>query len=222
MRFVRLYASAALAVCLPLSAWSASPGTDGSIRSEIRRDLEDARREIRTDLARARADLETENLDVGNSLQFDGETRRRTKPDAPLPKAEITPQGDFLIEGEAVAVDPAQRRQLLAYRGMVIDIAKAGIDIGEVSALAAVDSVDRGVFSLMVGAMTGRLERRIERTMREAVGPGVLLICDRLPELREAQQRLAADLPEFGPYARLDPEDGETCRTEVQREFAKR
>ena len=213
----------ALALCLPMAAWSAPPDT-GGVREEIRRDLEDARRDIRTDLARARAELETENLDVTHSLQANGDARRnrKAKTEPALPKAEITPQGDFLIEGEAVAIDAAQRRQLLGYRGMVIEIAKAGIDIGEVTALAAVDSVDRGVFSLMVGAMTGSLERRIERTVRNTVGPGVLLICDRMPALRDAQQQLASDLPAFRPYARLEARDADSCRNEVRREFAGR
>lgn len=214
----------ALALCLPMAAWSAPPET-GGVREEIRRDLEDARRDIRTDLAKARAELDTENLDVAHSLQVNGDARRsnrKAKAEPALPKAEITPQGDFLIEGEAVAIDAAQRRQLLGYRGMVIEVAKAGIDIGEVTALAAVDSVDRGVFSLMVGAMTGSLERRIERTVRNTVGPGVLLICDRMPALRDAQQQLASDLPEFRPYARLEARDADSCRNEVRREFARR
>ena len=211
----------ALALCLPIAAWSAPPET-GGVREGIRRDLEDARRDIRSDLARARAELETENLDVANSLQVNGDGRRKAKTEPKLPKAEITPQGDFLIEGEAVAIDSNQRRQLLDYRRMVIEVAKAGIDIGEVSALAAVDSVDRGVFSLMVGAMTGSLERRVERTVRNTVGPGVLLICDRMPELRDAQQQLASDLPAFRPYARLEAQDADDCRNEVRREFARR
>ncbi|MDR6991126.1 hypothetical protein [Luteimonas sp. 3794] len=211
----------ALALCLPMAAWSAPP-ENGGVRDEIRRDLEDARRDIRTDLAKARAELETENLDVGNSLQVHGDGRRKANAEPQLPKAEITPQGDFLIDGEAIAINAAQRRQLLAYRGMVIEVAKAGIDIGEVSALAAVDSVDRGVFSLMVGAMTGSLERRIERTVRTTVGPAVLLICDRMPALRDAQQQLAAELPAFQPYARLEARDAEQCRSEVRREFARR
>lgn len=214
-------AAFALALCLPMVAWSAPPET-GGVREEIRRDLEDARRDIRTDLAKARVELETENLDVGNSLQIHGNGSRKAKTEPALPKAEITPQGDFLIEGEAVAIDAAQRRQLLDYRGMVIDVARAGIDIGEVSALAAVDSVDRGVFSLMVSAMTGSLERRIERTVRNTVGPGVLLICDRMPALRDAQQQLASDLPAFRPYARLEAQDADSCRNEVRREFAGR
>ena len=68
----------ALALCLPMAAWSAPPDT-GGVREEIRRDLEDARRDIRTDLARARAELETENLDVTHSLQANGDARRRDR-----------------------------------------------------------------------------------------------------------------------------------------------
>ena len=81
----------ALALCLPLAAWSAPPET-GGVREEIRRDLEDARRDIRTDLARARAELDTGNLDVTNSLQANGDARRnrKGKTEPAPPKAEIT------------------------------------------------------------------------------------------------------------------------------------
>ncbi len=213
----------ALACCLPLAAWSAPP-RDTGVRAEIRRDLEDARNEIRADIAKARIELETGNLDVGNSRHVNGDRRRKpdanTNADANLPKAEITPQGDFLIDGEAVAVDAGQRRRLLAYRHQVIDMARAGIDIGEVTALAAVDAVDRGVFSLMWGAMTGGLERRIKRTVRDTVQPGVLAICDAMPALRVAEQQLAAELPAFRPYAQRDADDADTCHDDVRREFA--
>lgn len=220
---MRLAAIATLAFVLglPGMAWAASD-RDDSIRGEIRADLEEARQEIRTELAQARIELETGNLDVGNSLQFNGNGRRKPEPDPELPRAEITPQGDFLIDGQAVAIDAAQRRRLLDYRGQVIEIARTGIDIGEVTALAAMESVDRGVFSLMVGAMTGSLERKIERTVRKTVEPGVLQICDRMPALRVTQQQLASELPAFQPYARLEVEDADTCRDDVRRGLAQR
>lgn len=211
----------AFALCLPTLVWSALPADDGSIRSEIRRDLAEARREIRADLAEARAELETGNLDVGEGPGPD-RTDGASQHGPALPRAEITPRGDFLIDGAAVAIDARQRRQLLDYRERVIDVARAGIDIGEVTALAAVDAVDRGPFSLMVGAMTGSLERRIARSVRDTVGPGMSRICDRMPALRAAQQQLAADLPAFRPYARLDAQDADTCRNDVRRGFATR
>ena len=139
-----------------------------------------------------------------------------------MPKAEITPRGDFLIEGEAVAIDARQRRELLAYRAHVIEIAKAGIDIGERSANAALDAVDQGLFRLMVGAMTGSLERRVERTVRQTVEPGVRQICRRLPELLDSQQRLGEAVPEFRPYATLQPGEVNDCLDQVREEFARR
>ena len=207
-----------LAGLLPLPAQSAEPAK-GPIQRELSAELAQARREVRAELATARAELETENLDVGNSLRL-GKAGNGAGEE--LPKAEITPRGDFLIEGKAVAIDAGQREQLLAYRGHVIDIAKAGIDIGERSALLALDTVDRGLFSLIVGAMTGSLEHKLEKTIRQTIEPGVLQICRSLPSLLDSQQRLAASLPQFRPYATLDADDMEDCENQVRHEFARR
>src|SRR5690606_3773101 len=138
-----------------------------------------------------------------------------------LPKAEITPAGDFLIEGEPLAIDARQRHELLAYRGLVIDIARAGIDIGEQSANAALDAVDQGLFRLMFGAMTGSLERRLEKTIRQTVEPGVRQICQRLPEVFDSQQRLGQAVPAFRPYATLRADDIDDCMQQVHQEFAR-
>lgn len=195
---------------------------DTRIDNEVSADLADARSEVRTELAAARRELDTGNLQLGDSLRFGTSDARASHADRALPQAEITPQGDFLIEGRPVAIDRHQRQELLLYRGEVIAIAKAGIDIGERSAQAALDAVDRGLFSLMFGAMTGSLERRIEKTVRETVEPGVRQICLSLPALRDRQQRLSATLPAFRPYATLEADDVEDCENEMRREFASR
>ncbi|MBE2291065.1 MAG: hypothetical protein J0L89_09905 [Xanthomonadales bacterium] len=206
-----------LAGLLPLAAQAAGPAK-GSVQREISEEMAEARREVRQELAAARAELETENLDVGNSLHF-GKSGHSADRET-LPKAEITPRGDFLIDGKEVAIDAAQREQLLAYRRQVIGIARAGIDIGERSAQAAIDAVDRGLFSLMFSAMTGNLERKLEKTIKQSIGPGVLQICRSLPSLLDSQQRLAASLPQFRPYATLEADDVKDCEQEVRREFA--
>ena len=205
-----------LAGLLPLAGLAAEPAK-GPIQRELSAELAEARREVRAELASARAELETENLDVGNSLRLG---KAGNGAGEALPKAEITPRGDFLIEGEAVAIDAGQRKQLLAYRGHVIDIARAGIDIGERSAQIAIDAVDRGLFSLIFSAMTGSLERRIERTVKEAIEPGLVQICGSLPALLASQQRLSSSLPQFRPYATLEAEDVENCADDMRREFA--
>ncbi|UWX04563.1 hypothetical protein H1235_07295 [Pseudoxanthomonas sp. NC8] len=175
---------------------------------------------MREELAAARIELETSNLEVGDGLHFGKSGNSRAKDHAALPKAEITPRGDFLVDSKAVPTSPQQRRELLAYRGQVIEIAKAGIDIGERSALMALDMVDRGLFSLMVSAMTGGLERRMEKTVKDAMEPGVARICQRLPALHASQQRLAASLPQFRPYATPEADDVADCEDEIRREFA--
>ena len=205
-----------LATLLPLAA--AAGDEPGSIRQEISADLAEARREVRTELAEARRKLDTENLELGDSLRF-GDS---DKPRPNLPKAEITPDGDFLVAGRTVTIDAAQRRDLLAYRGQVLDVARAGIDIGEQTAQAALEAVDRGLFSLMFSALTGSLERRIEKTVMENLGPAVEMICASLPALYDTQQRLAISLAEFRPYATLEPDSAKDCRREMQREFARR
>ena len=210
-----------LASLLPLAVQTANAG-DTRIDNEISVDLADARSEVRTELAAARRELDTGNLQLGDSLRFGTSDARASHADRALPRAEITPQGDFLIEGRPVAIDRQQRQELLLYRGEVIAIAKAGIDIGERSAQAALDAVDRGLFSLMFGAITGSLERRIEKTVRETVEPGVRQICLSLPALRDRQQRLSATLPAFRPYATLEADDVEDCENELRREFASR
>jgi hypothetical protein len=210
-----------LASLLQLAVQTANAG-DTRIDNEISADLADARSEVRTELAAARRELDTGNLQLGDSLRFGTSDARASHADRALPQAEITPQGDFLIEGRPVAIDRHQRQELLLYRGEVIAIAKAGIDIGERSAQAALDAVDRGLFSLMFGAMTGSLERRIEKTVRETVEPGVRQICLSLPALRDRQQRLSVTLPAFRPYATLEADDVEDCENEMRREFASR
>ncbi|CAN7288872.1 hypothetical protein LJR143_001275 [Pseudoxanthomonas sp. LjRoot143] len=220
-RIPHVLMSLVLASLLPLAAQPAS-AKNTRADSDISADLAEARNEVRTELAAARRKLETGNLTLGDNLHFGKSGKRGSNDDHPLPKAEITPRGDFLIEGKPVAIDSTQRLELLRYRGQVIEIAKAGIDIGERSAQVALDAVDRGVFSLLVGAMTGSLERRVEKTVRETVEPGVRQICRSLPALWDTQQRLSASLPQFRPYATLDVDDAENCEKDVRQEFARR
>jgi hypothetical protein len=176
---------------------------------------------MQADLAKARAELETGNLEVGNNFHF-GKDGKRAAGDKALPKAEITPRGDFLVDGKAVAISAEQRSQLLAYRGQVIDIARTGIDLGEHGAQVALEAVDRPLFSLIIGGLTGSLERRVEATVKREIEPGVRQICGRLPALRVSQQQLAANLPQFRPYATLEADDVDDCEADIRRDFATR
>lgn len=208
----------ALCLLLPLAA-NAGDRKPSGIGDEIRQELADARREVHVDLAQAKRELETGNLSLGDGLSFGDKPRRA----ADLPRGEITPQGDFLIDGKAQDIDVTQRRQLLTYRGLVVEIAKSGIDIGQRSAEAALDAVGNSSWvGLFFGAMTGSLERRVERMVREEVEPAVRGICRQLPAVMASQQRLASSLPQFRPYATLEQRDIDDCETDIREEFASR
>ncbi len=210
---------AALCLLLPLSGNAANRKPSG-IGAEIQQELTDARKEVRVELAQARRELETENLRVDNGLKFGNSGRAQKKT---LPRAEITAQGDFLIEDKAVKIDITQRRQLLAYRARVLEVAKYGIEIGQRSADAALDAVGNGsIAGLLFGAFTGTLESRIERTVKQQIEPAVRGLCRQLPALRDSQQNLASSLPQFKPYATLEADDIDDCERDVRQEFASR
>ena len=210
------HAAFALCLLLPLAAHAGEPSPTG-INAGIRQEMREARKEVRTELAQAKRELETENLRIDNSLRFS----RPDEASAELPRAEITPQGDLLIDGEVQPIDAEQRRQLLAYRGQVLGIAMNGIEIGQRTADAALAEIEESSWvGLLFNAMSGRLERRIERLVRQEVEPAVLGICNELPAVRVTQQQLASSLPQFRPYATLEPADVEDCEDLVQQEFA--
>ena len=193
---------------------------DTSISSEIAQDLDDARKEVRTELAQERARLDSENLSLDDGLHFGKESRHAAAKRKTLPNGEITPRGDLLVDGKATAIDAQQRRLLLDYRAQVIDLARTGIDAGEQAAMLAIDATDVSLLSLIVGGLTGSLERRVEATVKESIKPMVLQICRQLPQLRQSQQALAVSVPDFRPYATLEADDVEDCERDVGKELA--
>lgn len=206
-------AAALLAAMLPLAAQAGE-------KSVISGELAEARRELRIELAQERARLEAGNLALGDSMRFG---KRAAKSEAAnLPKGEITPAGDLLIDGKPVAIDAGQRRQLLDYRREVIDVARAGITAGEKAALVALEATDVSMFQLIVGGLTGSLERRVEAVVQQELKPAVLQICRRLPQLHASQQALAAGLPAFRPYATLEGDAVAHCERDVARDLALR
>lgn len=207
---------------VPLLAFAPAPAHAGSVRGEVARDLADARAEIRADLAKERAELENGNLSLRDSLHFGKDERKADERQAGVPEGEITPQGDLLVDGKAVAIDDAQRAQLLAYRAQVVDLAKTGLDAGERAAMLAIEVADVGMIRLMFSAMSGGLERKVKDAVAREIQPAVLRICRSLPRLRDSQQSLAASLPEFRPYATLEEGDMDDCERDVRDELAMR
>lgn len=162
-------------------------------------------------LAEARTKLATENISIGDGFNMNINGHKIHNSDGNLPQAEITPQGDLLVEGKAVNITPAQRRQLLAYRGQIIGIAEAGMAIGSKGADIAGEAMN-GVVGLIFGGKEGEkaFEQRME-AQGEKIKVEAVKLCTQLPGLLAGQQALAASLPEFKPYARMTQEDIDDC-----------
>jgi len=129
-------------------------------------------------------------------------------------KAEITPQGDLLIDGKKVETDEAQRALLLEYRAGIIAVAAAGTDIGMKGAdfgLRTAGKALRGVFS----GNSDQVEAEIEADAREFEAQA-RKICEHLAPMLETQQKLVEKLPEFKPYATMDQSDIDDCMDDTQ------
>lgn len=203
-----------LAVCLPLLACSqptaASTEQDkGLIARHVDKALDKARKELREG-----------NLSLNNhgTIQVNGTSI--SKGNASLPKAEITPKGDLLIEGKAIAINEEQRQQVLAYRGQIIAIAEDGMAIGSQGAALASKAIG-GVWGVIFGGekkeqeFEARMEAESQKIERQAAQ-----ICTRLPKLMASQQALAATLPAFKPYATMTQGDIDDCAKDVQDQTA--
>ena len=130
-----------------------------------------------------------------------------------MPKAEITPQGELLIEGKPVTTTPEQQALAKAYREQLTAIAQAGIGIG----VQGADLAGKAVSEAIKGVFTGnpdQIEQRIEK-QAEGIKGAAKQLCDRLPALKAAQDKLAAAVPEFKPYARMEDSDVKDCRIDA-------
>ena len=151
-------------------------------------------------LDRADAKLSTKNITVSNN---DGATGQ--------PKAEITPQGDFLIEGKPVALTPAQRTEMLAYRKQLVEIARQGIAIGKQGATLGMNAAGAAIAGVFSGESEQQIRQRVE-AKASGIRAAAAKICARLPDLMTSQQKLAVDVPAFKPYATMTQNDIDDCR----------
>ncbi|NOT89932.1 MAG: hypothetical protein HOP03_17400 [Lysobacter sp.] len=145
----------------------------------------------------AKEELATKNLDLDVTGQ---------------PGAEITPAGDFLIDGKPVTLNTEQKALMLEYRGHLAKIADAGIGVGiEGADLAgkAMREAIRGVFT----GETDQIDKKIEAEA-EGVRQSAQELCTLLPAMKITQDKLAAMLPEFKPYATMDDGDVKDCMTD--------
>ncbi|MER3546069.1 MAG: hypothetical protein C4338_00145 [Rhodanobacteraceae bacterium] len=94
----------------------------------------------------ARQKLRTENIDISSGhFTFSHDHVPGGS------RAEITPQGDLLIDGKPVAVTPQQHALLLEYRAEIVDVAEADIQIGTQGVDLATDAVGKALGAAFSG-----------------------------------------------------------------------
>ncbi|MGE8232000.1 MAG: DUF2884 family protein [Stenotrophomonas sp.] len=178
----------ALALALPLAACGEkpaanAPATDTTVGAKVREATDKARKEMAEG-----------NISIGS----DGA------------RVELTPAGDLLINGASIPLNDSQRAITLRYRTQMIGIAEAGIDIGvqgaNLGAKAAGEAI-KGIFSGNSEQIEARINAEADKIKASAAK-----LCDQLPALMATQQQLAAAVPEFKPYAKMDQGDIDDCR----------
>ncbi|HUH90072.1 MAG TPA: hypothetical protein VLZ76_05360 [Lysobacter sp.] len=187
-----------LALPLLCLSWLAACANPSSSHDAMTAGLNQASEEIRSASDKVREELAHGDI----SLSSD---------DANAPDAAITPQGELLIDGHKVATDAAQQALLLDYRTQIAGIAQAGADIGLQGADLAMKAMGEAVKGVFNGASEDDIKRAVE-AQASGIKQEAMKLCDRLPALLATQQKLAAALPEFQPYATMDQSEIDDCR----------
>jgi hypothetical protein len=207
----------ASALLLPLTACSQS-GQDTN-QSDAASDARQATKEIQPStiaaevhkgVDKAKQELLTQDINVDDVHVGDDSHQH----DDSLPKAVITPQGELVIAGKPVEATPEQHTMLLDYRQQIIDIADAGMDIGASGADLGTTAAKQAI----LGAFSGKSDQEIEASLKpqtDQIKAAALRLCGRLPGLMASQQKLAAAMPAFKPYATMTQKDIDDCGKDI-------
>jgi len=113
-------------------------------------------------MRKARHELETRNLDIGDGMKVavnEHGRQVRIGNSSDGSKAQLTPNGDLLIDGKAVPVTPQQRAMLLDYRRQIIAVAETGMSIG----VKGADLAGKAVLETFSGLMHGNADEAGKR-----------------------------------------------------------
>lgn len=130
------------------------------------------------------------------------------------PRATIAADGALEIGGETIAVDAEQRAHLIAYRGHLVSMAQAGIEMDARFGDAVVEKIDATIDGFFDSGAPKDADA--ERTPeKQRIRQAAQRICDTLPGLFREQQVLTAAIPRFERYANFAQSDIEACRGAV-------
>jgi hypothetical protein len=192
----------ALLLCLPIAACTAPDSGKGKAPADQSAaapatsalDTDGIGKTVQEATDKARREISQGNISIANGKR---------------PKAEISPQGDLLIDGKSVTVDAHQRALLLDYRKQVEALAGAGMEIGVAGANLGVKAAGEAIRGMFSGDTQG-IEARVNEEAKK-IEDQAQKLCGLLPAMMAKQQALAAALPAFRPYATMDQSDIDDC-----------
>lgn len=209
----------ASALLLPLAACS-QPGQDAQAAKEASTQTSSSAiaAKVREGIEQAKQELATQDIGI-NDVHIG--TEPHTQHDSSLPKAVITPQGTLVIAGKPVEATPEQHAMLVDYRQQILGIAEAGMDIGAQGADIGISAAKQAIW----GALSGKDDKEIEASIKpqtDKIQAAAMVLCKRLPDMLASQQKLAAAMPAFKPYATMTQKDIDDCGKEMTDENGKK
>lgn len=126
------------------------------------------------------------------------------------PDASIAADGALRIGEAAIATTPEQRTQLARYYAEAAALRDDGIATGK-AGLAVAGHALGSVISGLVSGDPDRIDKEVDAKAR-TVEASARKVCADLAQLRSTQDAIAAQLPAFRPYARIDAGDAERCQ----------
>ncbi|HET7931649.1 MAG TPA: DUF2884 family protein [Rhodanobacteraceae bacterium] len=197
MNLLRPLTFAILLGCLP-ALGACSSNTNSTSSTDIGASLDSS---IASTLDKAQARLENEPITVSHNAPN-------------LPTAKITPEGDFIVGGKTVAVTAAQRDALLEYRKQLIAVATQGITVGKQGAALGLHAASTAIADALAGKSDDEINKKME-AQAAGIRQAAAKLCDQLPSMLVEQQKLAATLPAFKPYATMKQSDIDNCRKDA-------
>lgn len=136
----------------------------------------------------------------GDRLLLSGDSGHRLQIDA---------DGALSLDGKAIALDAAQRAISQRYYQHAFAISRDGVEIGKSGAALAGNAVSAALDGLRNGNPDD-IGKKVE-AQADDLKAKALKLCGRVMDLRVAQNELAAALPAFQPFAKIDVVSAADC-----------
>jgi hypothetical protein len=136
----------------------------------------------------------------GRYVSFDGDTVVVAVPGKP--DAHIGANGDLRIGTRTVAINPSQRALLKRYHDQVLAVRDDGIAAGKQGAALGVHAIGTVISNLAAGT-PDKIDQDME-TRGKTVEVAADRMCSDLGRLKATQDEVAAQVPDFRPFAVFD------------------